>query len=164
MKFWSIIFGLLAALTGCQDKADSSTDVIVGSAEPNQIIQRQFKLIEKWQGRWCADETWENLNGCEGTEALNQLFGAIGAANGANGKSPMVLDASTATLACLDADPDAIADVNMLLGEGARVVVWGNQISQYKTRTTPDEGQKDYQLIFCNYRQVILEGPGQLLR
>jgi hypothetical protein len=76
----------------------------------------------------------------------------------------MVMDASTATMACLGADVDAIADVNLLLNEGARVIVWGNQISKYTTRTSPEPDQKDYHLVFCNYRQVILEGPQQLLR
>ena len=75
----------------------------------------------------------------------------------------MRLDAGTATLACLDSQSSVVDDLNGLLANGAKVVVWGNQIKQFITRTTPEPEQKDYHLIFCHYREVILEGPRELL-
>lgn len=43
------------------------------------------------------------------------------------------------------------------------MVVWGEQVRRYRAHTAPESGEKDYHLIFCEYRDVILEGPRGLL-
>lgn len=153
--------GFLCLSSGCQDSSDAPVGA-GGNAGPS-TVQQQIKLLEKWAGRWCADATWEQLNQCEGSQALNKLFGAVSAAKGGDGRNPMVLDGWTATMACLDSQPGVIADLNGLLANGAKVIVWDNQVKQFTTRTTPEAEQKDYHLVFCHYREVILEGPRELL-
>lgn len=152
---------LMCLSSGCQDASDSA--VGAGGDIGPTTVQQQIKLLEKWTGRWCADSAWEQLNQCEGSQALNQLYGAISAAKGGDGHNPMVLDGWTATMACLESQPGVTADLNGLLANGAKVIVWGNQVKQFTTRTIPEAEQKDYHLVFCHYREVILEGPRDLL-
>jgi len=147
-------------LSGCGGSGDSPTD---DSAHPEATIQRHFKLVERWSSRWCADQDWERLDNCQGSQNINELMGSVQALAGRSAAPPMAMDTASATTACLDANGDAIAHLDALLENGARVVVWGEQICRYRARTQPDDGKKDYHLIFCEYRDIILEGPQGVL-
>ncbi len=148
-------------LAGCGQSDDPSAEDSTGA---DATIQRHFKLVERWSARWCADEDWERLDTCEGSQNINEALGGVQALAGGSAAPPMTTDASTATTACLNADGAAMAHLDALLENGARVVVWGEQVRRYRARTEPASGKKDYHLIFCEYRDIVLEGPEGLLR
>jgi hypothetical protein len=131
---------------------------LLAGCEPAPV-QKQFKVVERWSSRWCADATHERLDGCEYSNSLNKLVGTVAALGKGDGLAPLRIDRVAATRACLDQEPDAIADINPLLERGVRVVVRGEALARYVARTSPAEGQKHYHRIECHYRQVILEGP-----
>ena len=126
-------------------------------------VQRQFKLVEKWSSRWCADETHQRLDGCKTSDGFNRLAGAVGALGGGDGSPPGKMDRKTATQACLAADDDAIWDLNQLLSGGAKLIARGEQMYRYNTRAEPRAGEKDYHLVTCHYRHVVLEGQKSVL-
>ena len=126
-------------------------------------VQRQFKLVEKWSSRWCADATHERLDGCKTSDGINKLAGAVGALGQGDGTPPFKMDRATATQTCLAADEYAIWNLNQLLSEGATVVARGEQMYRYTARTESRSGEKDYYAITCHYRHVILEGRESVL-
>jgi hypothetical protein len=127
-------------------------------------VQQQFKVVERWSSRWCADETHERLDGCKTSDGLNKLAGAVGVLGGGDGSAPSRVDRGSATRICLDADQEAIWNLNQLLSEGAKLIARDEKMYRYSARSTPIEGQKDYHLITCHYRHVILEGRKSLMK
>lgn len=126
-------------------------------------MQRQFKVVERWGSRWCADATHERLDGCKTSDGINKLVGTVSVLGNGDGSPPLKMDRGTATRTCLDADNYAIWNLNQMLSEGAKLVARGEQMYQYTARTEPQSGEKSYHLITCHYRQVVLEGPESLL-
>jgi hypothetical protein len=126
-------------------------------------IQKQFKRVERWGSRWCADASHERLDSCKMSDGLNKLYGSVGALRDGDGLPPLRIDRTVATQACLDGDTEAISNLNVLLSEGAKVVVRGEKMHHFIARTSPRQGEKDYHLVYCHYRVMILEGPERLL-
>ena len=122
-------------------------------------MQKQFKVVERWSSRWCADSTHEQLDRCETSDSLNKLAGTVGALGKGDGRPPLRIGRGEATRTCLAQAQDAVADINPLLERGARVVVRGESLARYVARTQPGPGATHYHRIECHYRQVILEGP-----
>lgn len=126
-------------------------------------MQREFKLVERWSSRWCADKTYESLDGCKTSEMLSKLLGHRAALQGGDGRPPASINGTAAMQACLASDPSAIANVHGLLLKGAKVVSRGEATSHYITRTTPIAEARGYHLVDCHYRSVTLEGPSSLI-
>lgn len=105
----------------------------------------------------------KDIDGCKTSDGLNRLMGNLSALREGDGLPPSRIDRSSATRYCLKADPDARANLNALLEKGAKVIARGEQMAQYSVRTLARPGAKDYHLIQCHFRQVILEGPPQII-
>jgi hypothetical protein len=131
---------------------------LLAACEPPPV-QKQFKVVERWSSRWCADSTHERLDRCEYSDSLNKLAGTVAALGKGDGRPPLRIDRGEATRTCLAQAQDAVADINPLLERGARVVVRGESMARYVARTQPGAGATHYHRIECHYRQVILEGP-----
>ena len=125
-------------------------------------VQREFKLVERWSSKWCADVTHE-LDQCKTSDGANKLAGAVNALGGVSATPPAAIDRDTATRACLAAEPYTVSDLNELLAAGAKLVVRGEQTYRYLARTEPNPGEKDYHLVTCQYRHIVLEGPESVL-
>lgn len=135
---------------------------LLTGCEPH-VTQREFKLIERWSSRWCADKTYESLDGCNTSEMLLKLLGNPAALQGGDGRPPARINGTAAMQACLVTDPSAIANIHGLLLKGAKVARRGEAMSHYTARTAPTTEERGYHLVDCHYRSVTLEGPPSLI-
>ncbi len=158
----AFVFLVIPSSAVCRILAAFFTGLVLAGCQP-ESIQRQFKLVEKWSSRWCADETHERLDKCKTSDGLNRLMGNVSALREGDGLPPMRIDRSSATRYCLEADPDARSNLNALLEKGAKVIARGEQMAQYSVRASARPDAKDYHLIQCHFRQVILEGPPHVI-